>query len=358
MPPRKPSSTVTTAGQPFKLRDVARVAGVHSSTASRALDSELSSRLSDEVVQRVRQAARDLGYSPNMLAASLRTQRSRTIGVMVPDLTNTMFPPMFRGIEDRLSQDGYSAVLANSDLRSDKERKIFETFVDRRLDGMIVATATLDSFMVKDAVRRRIPLVLLNRTTADDSISVVVADEKLGITLAVQHLLSQGHRRIAHLAAPQDISTGRIRREAFLAAMADAGIAVEDALIRSVDNLTEDEGKRCARGFLDLASRPTAIVAANDTLAIGAIIAMEESGLTCPGDISVTGFNDMPYSERMRPPLTTVRIPHYQMGFEAGDELMHRLKTPAAPPKRRVLEPALIVRSSTCAPAPRSKAAS
>lgn len=347
MPPRKPSSTTTTAGQPYKLRDVARAAGVHSSTASRALDSELSARLSDEVVQRVRQAARDMGYSPNMLAASLRTQRSRTIGVIVPDLTNTMFPPMFRGIEDRVNNDGYSAVLANSDLRDDKERKIFETFVDRRLDGMIVATATLDSFMVKDAVRRRMPLVLLNRTTSDDSISVVVADEKRGITLAVQHLLSLGHRRIAHLAAPQDISTGRIRREAFLAAMNEAGVAVDDAFVIPADKITEEDGKRSAKILLESTSRPTAIVAANDTLAIGAIIAAEEINLSCPTDMSVTGFNDMPYSERMRPPLTTVRIPHYQMGFEAGDELMHRLKNPSAPPKRRVLEPALIVRSST-----------
>ena len=338
--------------QPARLRDVAKAAGVHPSTASRALHPQLSSRLTSEVVERVRQVARDLGYSPNMLAASLRTQRSQTIGVVVPDLTNTMFPPMFRGIEDRVNADGYSAILANSDMRQEKERQIFDMFIDRRVDGLIIATATLASPLVSEARERGKPLVLLNRMTQDLTVSAVVADDNLGVSLAVKHLVDLGHRRIAHIALPQDISTGRTRRDAFVAAIEQIGAESGPSLIAFAQTMTEDEGRRCARFLFEISEPPTAILAGNDTLAIGAMLAAEEAGLTCPRDISITGFNDIPYVDRLRPPLTTIRIPQYAMGYEAGDELMKLLNQPDETPRLRVLKPALVVRGSTAAPRP------
>lgn len=330
-----------------KLSDVAAAAKVHPSTASRALDPKLAARLSAEVVERVKRAADALGYSRNAIAASLRMQRSRTVGVIVPDLTNTMFPPMFRGIEDRLSAEGYSAILANSDLRPAKEKAIIATFLDRRLDGLILASAHVEDAEQLDSLARRVPVVLLNREIAAASVTAVIADDHGGISEMFAHLAGLGHRRIAHIAGPQDTSTGLARREAFLAAARRAGGEPDPRLLVTAEVFSEQEGYRCARHLLEAGGRPSAILAANDWLAIGSLTAVDEAGLSCPADISVTGFNDMPFADRMRPSLTTIRIPHYRMGFEAADQLLDLIVTPGAERRRIVMPPALIIRSST-----------
>jgi LacI family transcriptional regulator len=334
------------SGRP-KLSDVAAAANVHPSTASRALDPALAGRLSPEVVERVRRAANQLGYSRNAIAASLRMQRSRMIGVIVPDLTNTMFPPMFRGIEDRLSADGYSAILANSDFRPAKEKAIIATYLDRRLDGLILASAHIEDAEQMDALARRVPVVLLNREIEKASVSAVVGDDRAGVTAMFAHLSGLGHRRIAHIAGPQDTSTGVARREAFLAAAREHGGEIDDRLIVMAETFSEQEGYRCARHLLEAGGKPTAILAANDWLAIGCLTAIEEAGLNCPGDISVSGFNDMPFADRVRPPLTTIRIPHYRMGFEAAAQLLDLIAAPTPQVSRTVMAPSLIVRQST-----------
>ncbi len=334
-----------------KLSDVAAAANVHQSTASRALDPVLARRLSPEVVERVRRVADELGYRRNALAASLRMQRSRMVGVIVPDLTNTMFPPMFRGIEDRLSTEGYSAILANSDFRPAKEKAIIATYLDRRLDGLILASALFEDVAQLDGLARRVPLVLLNREVGAGSVSAVIGDDRAGVTEMFAHLAGLGHRRIAHIAGPQDTSTGVARREAFLAAAREAGHEADARLIVMAEAFSEREGYRCARHLLEAGGRPSAILAANDWLAIGSLAASEEAGLSCPRDISVTGFNDMPFADRMRPPLTTIRIPHYRMGFEAADRLLALVASPDAQASRIVMAPSLIVRGSTAPPA-------
>lgn len=330
-----------------KLSDVAAAANVHQSTASRALDPALAGRLSPEVVERVRRAADQLGYSRNAIAASLRMQRSRMIGVIVPDLTNTMFPPMFRGIEDRLSADGYSAILANSDFRPAKEKAIIATYLDRRLDGLILASAHIEDAEQLDELARRIPVVLLNREIERASVSAVVGDDREGVTAMFAHLAGLGHRRIAHIAGPQDTSTGVARREAFIAAARQLSGEVDSRLIVAAETFSEQEGYRCGRHLLEAGGKPTAILAANDWLAIGCLTAIEEAGLSCPGDISVSGFNDMPFADRMRPPLTTIRIPHYRMGFEAAELLLDLIAAPTPRVSRMVMAPSLIVRHST-----------
>jgi len=337
-----------------KLSDVAMAAKVHASTASRALDPVLSQRLSTEVVERVRRVADELGYSRNAIAASLRTRNSRTIGVIVPDLTNTMFPPMFRGIEDRLSADGYSAILANSDFRPAKEQAIIDTFLDRRLDGMILASAHIEDTQRLNALAKRVPVVLMNRETRDASIAAVIGDDAAGISAMFDHLVALGHRRIAHIAGPPDTSTGAARRAAFLACSRSAVFEFDERLVVAAEAFSEREGYRCARHLLEAGATPTAIVAANDWLAIGCLSAIEEIGLSCPQDISLTGFNDMPFADRMRPPLTTVRVPHYRMGFEAADRLLSLIANRHQIPVRVVLPPTPIIRGSTASPSLRA----
>ncbi|RAI02180.1 LacI family transcriptional regulator [Acuticoccus sediminis] len=336
-----------------RLIDIAKAAGVHPSTASRALDPKLEGRLSKEVVRRVRRAAQELGYSRNALAASLRTQSSRTVGVIVPDLANTMFPAMFQGIERRLSLAGYCALLATSDFRAEKARQAIDTFLDRRIDGLVIASADLTEAADLAALGAKVPTVLLNREIADSGLSAVVADDERGIAMAFAHLVELGHRRIVHLAGPQNTSTGVTRRAAFLAAADRHGIAADPAAMPTANAFTEGEGYRLTRALLADGPPPEALLAANDWLAIGARQALFEAGISCPQDVSLTGYNDMPFADRIAPPLTTVRIPHDHMGAEAADQLLALIADPARPSRRAVMAPTLIVRSST---APRAAA--
>ena len=349
---KKPPTARQQAGDrsrplPAHLRDVAAHAGVHISTASRALDPQKEKRISADVAAKVKASALALGYQGNVIAASLRRRRSHTVGVIVPDLTNPMFPPMFRGIEDRLQQIGYSALLTNSDFNLEREWQLLDMFVKRQVDGLILATARLDDPIVAAALERGMTVVLMNRTTDAATVPAILADEAAGIADAVAHLHGLGHRRIAHIAGPQDVSTGRTRREAFIAAAARHGLEAGPKHVVVASKFTEAAGHRAALRLLRSGLAPTAIVAANDALALGVYDALNELGLACPADVSVTGFNDMPFVDRLKPALTSVRIPQYRMGYEAADELASRLDDGARPAARRVLPPELIVRDST-----------
>jgi len=334
------------------LRDVAMRAGVHPATASRALNPETRLLVSEETARRISDAAKLLGYRPNAVARSLRTRRSHTIGVLIPDLNNPLFPPMVRGLEDRLAADGYVALIGNTDGSPDRERQVFEQMRARHVDGFAVATARLDSPLLAEAAADGLNVVLMNRVADGCGFPSVSADNELGARMAVDHLVAAGHARIAHLAGPQGLSTGRSRYQGFQAAMAAAGLAVDPRLVAFAESFSIEEGQR--RGCALLAARPacTAIAAANDMLAVGVYEALDQAGLDCPADISVVGFNDMPFIDRLRPPLTTVAFPHYQLGTEAAAILLSRLTRTgrAAEPAAVRLPPELVLRGSTAAP--------
>jgi LacI family transcriptional regulator len=191
----------------------------------------------------------------------------------------------------------------------------------------------------------------MNRVADDTGFPSVSPDNELGTRLAVGHLIAAGHRRIAHLAGPQCLSTGQSRYLGFQAAMAAAGLAVPDGLTVFAEAFSIAEGHRLGALLLAAEPRLTAIAAANDMLAVGCYEALEEAGLSCPGDVSVVGFNDMPFIDRLRPPLTTVAFPHYQLGTEAAAMLLARMsdRRPGPAPAVR-LAPELVVRGSVGAP--------
>jgi LacI family transcriptional regulator len=331
------------------LRDVARRAGVHAGTASRALNPQTRSLVNAETAKRVMKAANDLGYRPNPIARGLKTNRSFTIGVLLPDLTNPLFPPIVRGIEDALAQVGYTALLANSDNDPDKERLHFETMKGRQVEGFIMATAERDHPLIEDAMAADVPIVLVNRTVDSSRAFAVITDDRKGTTLAVNHLIALGHEKIAHIVGPERYSTGKARHEGFLAAMKAAGLQADRKLIRFTRSFTESEGARVFRRLLDDRKKFSAVFAGNDLLALGCYDVMAEVGLSCPEDISIVGFNDIPFLDKLRPPLTTVRIPHYEIGQRATELLLERLQDPSFEPVTVLLEPELIVRGSTCA---------
>jgi LacI family transcriptional regulator len=344
--------------QPVTLKDVAREAGVHPATASRALNPGTIELVSGETATRIRAAADALGYRPNAVARSLRTRRSDTIGVLIPDLTNPLFPPIVRGIEDRLAANGYIALIGNTDSDDERERLVFERMRARHVDGIVTATAHLNSPLLAEAVADRLPVVLVNRAADGYGFPCVSADNERGIGLVVEHLLALGHRRIGHIAGPQDTSTGLSRYRGFADAMRAHGVDPDPRLVAYASAYSLDEGERCCRELLAADPGCTAIAAANDMLAVGCYTAIESASLNCPKDISVVGFNDMPFIDRLKPPLTTVSFPHYQVGTEAGRLILEQIAAtaeggtiPAEQPEVIRLAPDLVVRGSTAPPA-------
>lgn len=336
------------------VKDVARRAGVHASTVSRALNPATRSMVTEAVALRVREAAKQLGYRPNPIASSLRTNRTMTVGVVIPDLTNPFFPPVIRGIEDALGTDGYTAIIANTDNDPLREAVTVERMRARRVDGLILATARRHDAVIDACRADGLPLVLVNRTTDADGIAAIVNDDATGIGLAVAHLASLGHHRIAYLGGPLNTSTGSRRESGFRSAMDEAGLTVSEDLVAAADAFREEDGRRGCEALLDGGGGFTAIVTANDMLAVGCYDVFCARGIVCPRDISITGFNDMPFADRLTPSLTTVRVRHYEMGARAGEMLLALLRNDDDAATRISLPAELVVRASTAAPSSHS----
>lgn len=329
------------------LREVARAAGVHPGTASRALNEATRSLVRPETVDRVIAAAQALGYRPNYLARSFKTRKTHSVGVVIPDIANPLFPPIFRGVEDRLTKDGYVTLLANTENDEARQARVFSGMLERRVDGLILATARREDPSIAELAQEGIPIVLINRVVKDRSFPSVSVDDAAGIRMLVDHLRELGHERIAHVAGPQTMSTGFSRHSGFVSSMAAHGLTVDPQSVSYADGFTIAEGERCAAALLSASFPPTAVVAANDMLALGCYTAAETLGLRCPEDVSIVGFNDMPFTDRMSPPLTTVRIPHYDVGTQAADLLLGRIHDPDLAVKVMLMVPTLVVRGST-----------
>lgn len=332
------------------LFDVARRAGVHQATASRALNPSSRHLVNNVTAERVLAAARELGYVPNGIARGLRTSRSRTVGVIIPDLMDPLFPPIVRGIDDVLAEEGYTALLANTDNDARRERAQFEALVTRRVDGFIMATARREDPLLAEAARQGLKVVLVCRDTEWADYCAVTADNRLGIVLATEHLIGLGHRRIGHLAGPQDLSTGSLRTRSFVETLRAHRLDERPENIEVCDAYSQAAGAEAALRLIGRQPDLTAIVAANDLLALGACDALREHGMPCPDRISVTGFNDMPFADKFHPALTTVRVPHYDLGATAGRLLLEQLSRPNQPVKRLTMPTTLVVRASTGPP--------
>jgi LacI family transcriptional regulator len=331
------------------LKEVAERAGVHVTTASRALNPATSSLVNAATIRKVQAAARQLRYTPNAIARGLKTARSMSVGVLLPDLTNPLFPPIVRGIEDVLAGGGYTTLIANTDNDPERQLAIFDTLRARQVDGIIAATARRDDRLFLEAHRAGMRIVLVNRRVNGSEIPSVTGDDHDGIALAMRHLVDLGHTRIGHVAGPQDTTTGLLRLRAYRQSLEDAGLPVDPALISSASEFTETHGAHATRALLDAAS-PTALVAGNDMIALGCLDVFAERGLRCPHDISLVGFNDMQFIDRLNPPLSTIHVPHYQIGAEAARMLLERLTDPTLPAKSITLPTTLVLRQSTAPP--------
>ncbi len=264
------------------MRDVARTAGVHPGTVSRVLNPRTRALVNPATADRVEHVAREMGYSLNPIARGLKTRRTFSVGVLIPDLTNPLFPPIIRGIERVLDAAGYTALVASTDGEPARERQRLEALIARQVDGFVIATAQRRHPVVADAIASGLAVVLVNRTIDGGGAFAVVPDDRRGAALAVEHLAALGHTRIGHIAGPQATTTGLLRFRGFVEAMDDAGLPDGRGPVVHADAFAVAAGTAGARELLAARDAPTGIVAANDLLALGAYTAIAESGLGMP----------------------------------------------------------------------------
>ncbi|HEX2128616.1 MAG TPA: LacI family DNA-binding transcriptional regulator [Solirubrobacterales bacterium] len=328
------------------LSDVARRAGVNPATASRALNPALPGRIAEPTAERVRAAARELGYRPDPVARSLRTRRSGFVGVVVPDLTNPVIPPIVRGIEAVLWGAGLACLLADTDNDPEHEAALIDELLARRCEGLIVSTATRWSEAVNRLADAEVPAVLVTRDTDAHPLPLVAGDDASGVEAAVSHLAELGHKRLAHVTGPTNLSTTVRRLEAFEAACERLGLDADGRVIHG-DAFTASSGRAAAERLLAADSSFTGIVAGNDLIALGCLQALGAAGLRCPHDVSLVGHNDTPMVDSLQPPLTTVAIPQRDLGARAAELVLRGIDGDEIALEAQLLPTELVVRGST-----------
>ncbi len=331
------------------LKDIAQRAGVSLSTASRVLT---RARDGDPTLtpaaQRVLQVASELHYEPNLFAASLRTKRTRMIGVLVPRLTDVVLSTIYEGVDERASASGYQVVVANTMDDPREQRLRAERLIQRGVDGLVFGDAQVDDPFLDELADRAVPFVLVSRR--HHPYPSVTCDDTTGGRIVGNHLADLGHRNIAVIAGQPYASTGIDRTEGCLAALQERGIGLHpDCVVHS--GFDAQSGHAVTRRLMALPQPPTAIFAVNDTTAIGAMGALRDLGHSAGRDVAVVGFNDISIAAELPTPLTTVRSPLHEMGGQAASVLLQRLEqggAPASAPADEIrLYPQLIVRESS-----------
>ncbi|MGW7352141.1 LacI family DNA-binding transcriptional regulator [Streptomyces sp. NPDC054784] len=331
------------------ISDVARAAGVSPATVSRVLN---GGRVSPERAARVRRVASELGFSPNRVARSLRTQQASVIGLLIPDIENPFFTALARGVEDASRRTHLSVVLCNTDEDVEKEARYLDVALAEQMAGVIVAAASprRSDFSALDA--RGTPVVAVDRRPGAATVDAVMVDEQRGGDEATAHLLDRGYRRVACVTGPADTATSEERLAGHRAAMRAAG--TPDAWIRAHTrhaDLRVEGGRTAMAELLTLPEPPDAVLVTHDLLTVGALEALRTAGVEPPA-FGVLSFGDVPWASLVRPPLTTVRLPAYDLGVAAATLLQERIAGSTGPHRTVTLRPDLHPRASTSGPTP------
>ncbi|MFI6938649.1 LacI family DNA-binding transcriptional regulator [Streptomyces sp. NPDC050418] len=334
------------------INDVARAAGVSPATVSRVFN---GGRVTAERAERVRRTAAELGFAPNRVARSLRMKQASVIGLIIPDIENPFFTSLARGVEDAAQQTNLSVVLCNSDEDVDKERNYLEIAAAEQMAGVIVAAASRSRTDLTVLAQRRMPVVAVDRRPRGASVDAVMVDNEHGGEEATQHLLSSGYRRIACIAGPEGTSTSEERLAGYRAVMRDhlresgAG-PLPSEWVRHADFRVEG-GRAAMTELLALPGelRPDAVFVANNLMTVGALEALREVGIEPPA-VGVLSFGDVPWASLVRPSLSTVQLPAYDLGWTAAGLLQERIAGVEKPLQTVVLRTALQVRESTAGP--------
>ncbi|BCL83237.1 LacI family transcriptional regulator [Ktedonobacteria bacterium brp13] len=334
------------------IDDVARMAGVSPATVSRVLNKRQI--VTETTRQRVLEAIAQLNYQPNSLGRNLATRRTRTFGLVIADITNPFSAEVVRGVEGVLYDQGMSLLLYDTMENSEREAQALTLLGEGQIDGLIMCSPLLSQQKLISLIRPGLPLVFINYLPIPASVGTVEIDQEAGVRAAMQHLVDLGHRQIAYIGGITDSQVYQRRLAAYRTACEEAGIEVPDHAIllatptiqggwQAVHQLLQDTSSTPSR-------RPTALLAHNDLIAMGALIAAQEAGVVVPGQLSIIGYDNIPYSGLIHPALTTVQQPARMLGEQAVSLMITYLQKHTLPqgmPALVRLTPTLIVRAST-----------
>lgn len=310
----------------ISINDIARALGISPSTVSRALKDHPD--ISTETKKLVKEYAEKVNYRPNALALSLKTHRSNTLGLIIPEIVHHFFSSVISGIEEVAYAKGYRLIICQSNENYEREVMNTQLLLDNRVDGILISMSknTYKYGHFRDLIDCGIPIVFLDRVCSEVETDRVVTDDFEGAMLATNHLIERGRRKILHLASPQHLQIGKLRTEGYRKALADHGLEQNDDLILQCD--TRHELYELKNRFIEIAQHIDGIFAVNDFTAIAAIQLLQESNYKIPDDIAVTGFGNDPIASIVNPSLTTVDQSGFEMGRQAVEILIKRLENP------------------------------
>jgi DNA-binding LacI/PurR family transcriptional regulator len=327
----------------FRLSDVAREAGVSTATVSRVINEH--SYVSPEIRDKVLRVVRRRNYYPNANARGLASGRSNLIGLVISDIANPFFPELVKGMETAAFEHGFEVILANTNYDPARMSSYVRRFIERGVRGVALMTSEFDQDLLKELARRSVSVVFLDSGEPAPHVSNLAVEYETGIEEAVTHLAELGHRRVAYVGGPPRMRSSQRRLKAFRRSMR-RHLPAEAVSVYAGDFRTEG-GREAARRLLSDPRRPTAVVVANDVMALGVIQECRQAGLSIPGDLSVIGFDDIAFAALTEPPLTTVSLPRHLLGSKAIEALLATINHPDRRGFEIPIPTSLVVRQST-----------
>jgi LacI family transcriptional regulator len=329
------------------IKQIAERAGVSTATVSYAINN--SSGVSPEVRERILGIVRELKFHPNAVARGLRTKKTKTVGMIIPDITNPFFPGLVRGAEDVLRAAGHTLIVGNSDSDAAKEDEYYRTFSARQVEGLLIiasSAARSPEYLLHHDLKAT-PVVFIDRPYRDVRTDAVAADNSAGSFQAVRHLLDQGHRRIAIITGPLQLVNARLRLQGYKRALVASQVKAEPLFIRE-GRYDAESGFEQTKALLELKNRPTAVFVSNAPMTFGCLRALREFGVQCPEELALVSFDDAEWFELTKPSVSGVAQNAYQIGAVAGQILARRIAGQlTGPPRRRFLKTRLVIRESS-----------
>ena len=330
------------------IKDLAKELGISPSTVSRALSGHPD--ISEKTIKRVTELAAKYKYQPNSIALSLRSSKTRTIGVVIPEIAHFFFATVICGIEDLAAERGYNVILCHSNEQYEKEVKDARALFSHRVDGLLVSISksTTDFEHFKPFLEQQRPVIFFDRVPKDFEATTVTVKDKQGAYLATEHLIQQGCKRIVHLAGPEKLSISMERLNGYQQALQEHGLPLDPKLVIDCNHGAHlDESDQIVTGLLEQGLEFDGVFANNDLTAVGAIKAIKRKGIKIPHEVAVIGYSDWPLAALVEPALSSIHQPGYEMGTLAAELFFELLNDPEGPIQHKVLDTHLVARESS-----------
>ena len=328
-----------------RIKDVAELAGVSTATISHVLNN--TRFVSEETKQKVLAAIESIGYTPNAHARNLASGSSKILGLIISDITNPFFPDLVKAAQEKALEQGYEVIVFNTNYDPERDVQYVQRLLELQVKGVMVMTSEMDLTVLQRLATRKVAVVFLDIGKIGPHVSNIRVNYEKGVSQAVEHLLALGHRQIAFISGPQHFKSAEFRRSAFLKTMKKHGSSLHTEPLIFAGTMKLESGQQAVKEMLQLRRRPTAIIAANDLMAVGALRELKRAGLRVPADVSVIGCDDQFLAALAEPPLTTIAIPRTAIGVAAVEAILATAAAMDRVGKEIKIRTQLIIREST-----------